>query len=341
MNPSLLINHNIFGFDLPYLNFIAKRAGTKLHLGRDGSEAKFGSNKYKSRFRVDGSMDIEYVNCKIFGREIVDTMFLSYKHDSATKKYESYGLKSIIKTEGLEKKDRQFYDAGLIRKNYKNPVEFEKIKQYAKDDSDDALALFDLMCPASFYFAQSISKPFQEIVSGATGSQLNNFMVRSYLQEGHSLPQKSEAEHVIGGISFAVPGIYRNVFKVDLKSCYPSQILRFKLFDKEKDPKGYFYQMVHYFTYERFEFKKKIKETGDKYYKDRDAASKIFINSAYGLMNTPGLLFNSPSIARKITTESREVINMALKWASGKDVNYWMHKFEEATGKVEATEDAV
>lgn len=320
MDPSIITGHNICSYDFRYLQFIAIRFGINLHLGRDNSPLQIAN--YESKFRKDGTQDLPYNKCKIYGREIVDTMFLAYKYDFA-RNYPSYGLKPIIAYEKLEKPGRTFYDASKIRENYKNPTEWEKIKEYAKDDADDALALFDLMAPAQFYLANSIPKPFQAITESATGSQLNSFLVRSYLQNGHSIPKTSQLEKVKGGISFGIPGIYSNVIKIDLKSAYPSQILRFKLFDPEKDPEGNFYKMVHHFTYERFDLKERYKATGDKYFYDREQASKIVINSAYGLMNTPGLNFNNSSIANKITEETRNVIESALQWSSGKGMDFY------------------
>src|ERR1017187_7536526 len=140
-DPSILCGHNIFAFDLGYLAFCAARGGYQLNLGRNGSAVKF--NHYESKFRVDQTRDLHYFRSHVYGRQIIDTMFLAIKYDIATKKYESYGLKSIIATEGLEVKNRQHYDASTINKNYNNPVEWEKIKTYALHDADDSLALFD------------------------------------------------------------------------------------------------------------------------------------------------------------------------------------------------------
>jgi DNA polymerase I len=329
-NPSIMCGHNIVSYDLPYMSFVAAIFGKSLHLGRDGSSITFA--KKESKFRVDGSRDLHYKKVRCYGREIVDTMFLAYKYDAVERKYESYGLKPIIKQENLEIPGRVFYDTSTIKENIFNPVELEKIKAYAIDDADDALKLFDLMIPAMFYLANSIPKPFQTISESATGSQINSLLVRAYLQSGHSIPKATElSEHVEGGISFAVPGIYKNVLKVDLKSAYPSQVLRFKLYDKQKDPNAYFYQMVKHFAEERFELKKKYKETGDNYYKERDGTAKIFINSAYGVTNTPGLNFNSVEVAKKITLETRTVLSMAIEWASGKPTQYWQDLFEANT----------
>jgi len=324
-DPSIIIGHNINGFDLKYLKQRAYKQS--LSLGRDNSDLR--TNTFESKFRKDGSQDLHYFKHHIYGREIVDTMFLAYKYDIG-RNYPSYGLKPIIKYEGLESPNRTFYDASKIRENYKDPIEWAKIKEYCKDDSDDALKLFDLMAPAQFYLAQSIPKSFQQLTESATGSQLNSFLIRSYLQNGHSIPKTSDtSEHVKGGISFGIPGVYSNVIKIDLKSAYPSQILRFKLFDPEKDPEGNFYKMVHHFTYERFDLKKQYKETGDKYFYDREQANKIVINSAYGMLNTPGLNFNNNELAKKITLETRNMIEFSLKWASNKDMEFYKQYMRE------------
>jgi DNA polymerase elongation subunit (family B) len=336
MDPSIMCGHNVAGYDLPYINFCHnKYSDEPIILGRLEKPIRF--SQYESKYRVDGSRDLHYHKAHIYGREIVDTMFLAYKYDAVEKKYESYGLKRIIAQEGLEKPGRTFYDASTIRVNYTNPDELVKIKQYAEEDGDDALALYDLMVPAQFYLTQSIPKPFQLVIESATGSQINSLLVRAYLQDKQAVAKADdlEGQTVEGGISFAVPGIYKNVYKIDIKSCYPSQILRFKLYDKEKDPRAYYFQLVEYFTLQRFEYKEKHRTTNDNYYKQLDAAAKIFINSSYGVANTGGLNYNSVEVARKITSESRSIIDMALRWSSGFDYNHWANKFYDAVGEKE------
>lgn len=320
MDPSILCGHNIFSYDLPYMNFCAQQSGTELLLGRDGSAIKF--NDYTSQYRKDGSQSYDYHNAFVFGREIVDTFFLSMKYDIG-RKYESYGLKSIIKYEKLEKADRQFYDAGKIKDNFKNPEEWTKIKAYAMDDADDAMALFDLMIPSYFYFTQSVSKTFQQMINSATGSQINNMMVRAYLQDGNSIAKSSDATEFEGAVSFGIPGIYKNCFKVDVASLYPSIMREYKVYDKYKDPNKYFLEMVEYFTLERLKNKKLAKDTGDKFYKDLEQSQKIAINSMYGFMGASGLNYNSPSNASLVTRKGREILIKSIEFATGKSVDYW------------------
>lgn len=337
-DPSIVIGHNIFGHDFKILRHSARKHGIVLRLGRDNSELNFDYRK--SLFRKDGSQSYEYLNAKAYGREIVDTFFLAIKYDVA-RNYPNYKLKDIIKHEELEKKDRTHYDAANIAEDYLDPVKWLQIKEYAKDDADDSLSLFDLMIPSYFYLCQSIPRSLQHVINSATGGWINSFLVRSYMQEGHSIAKATELpEHTEGGISFAVPGVYKNMYKVDLKSAYPSQVLRFKLYDREKDPKANFLKMVEYFYNERFELKKLFKETKDKYYDNRDSSAKVFLNSAYGVTITNKLNYNGPAIGAKITEETRAMIDMALLWASGKPREYWVKEFERKTGGKDETNNS-
>ena len=310
IDPSIICGHNIFGFDLPYLQHCS---GRQINLGRNSSALEF--DNYESKFRKDGSQFIHYKKVKCYGRTLIDTMFLAIKYDVG-RKYESYGLKAIIKHEKLERADRQFYAAEKIKDNFRIPAEMEKIKAYAEHDADDSLALYDLMAPPFFYMSQTIPKTFQEIMTGATGSQINAVMMRAYLQDAHSLPEADDAVEYEGAISLGEIGIYSACHKVDVASLYPSIMIQYEVFDEDKDPSKYFLELVKTFTEKRLQYKKKAKE--DKYYDDLQGAYKIFINSCYGFLGTSGLLFNSPSGASFITETGREVLQTSIDWAKAK-----------------------
>jgi len=312
LNPAFLIGHNIYGFDLPYL---AERNKGKLKLGVEGQDAVF--SKRPREFRKDGSQTYSYKNVNIMGREIIDTFFLSIKYDIG-RKYPSYGLKKIIAFEGLEVEGRQHYDASTIHKNYRNKIEWAKIKAYAEHDADDSLALYDLMVPAFFYYAQHIPKPFQEIINTATGSQLNSLMIRTYIAKGHSIPRATKASGYEGAISFGKPGIYHDAKKVDVASLYPSIMLQYGVYDHDKDPESHMLLLLKHFTKERLKNKKTAKDTGSEYYDALQSAQKIVINSMYGFMGAPGLHFNSPRNAASVTKKGREILNKSIEWAESK-----------------------
>ncbi len=315
VNPSVITGHNIYTYDLPYLQFVASLNNTNLSLGRDGSSIKF--NEKPSKFRKDGSQFYTYQKAYVYGRNLIDTMFLALKYDTG-RKYESYGLKNIIKHEGWEVEGRQHYDASLISKNWNIKVEREKIKKYALYDADDALMLYNKMIAPFFYMTQSAPKTFQEMLTSATGSQINSMLVRAYMQDGYSLPKASPAQEYEGAISLGNPGNYKYGIKYDIASLYPSLIMQYRVYSKSKDPKGYFLSMLEYFAIERLKNKKTAKETNDPYYMGLEQSQKQAANSFYGFLGAEGLLFNAPSLAAFITEKGRDVLKQAMKWAEDK-----------------------
>lgn len=320
-NPSFLVGHNIIQFDLPYLNTIANKNGTNLRLGRNDSAISFDS--YERKFRVDGSRDLHYHNCSVYGREVIDTYLLAIKSDIG-KKYESYGLKNIIKQEGLEIVGRTFYDASKIRINYLDPQEWKLIKQYCLDDATDSLMLYDKFIPPFFYMCQAIAKgSMQSVILSATGSQLNSIMCRAYLQDGHSLPKADDQVQFQGAISFGVPGLYKNACRFDFLSMYPSIMLQYSLGPGDKDPKNYFLFMLNHFRDERLKNKKLARETGEERYSHLEQSGKVFVNSAYGALGAPGLLFNNSHNAAEVTRYGRELLKVTIEWATSNKIEYY------------------
>lgn len=318
-NPDIIIGHNILSYDLPYLN------RGKLTLGRDGSEVVF--DEKPSKKRKDGSQSYEYYNAFIHGREIVDTLFLSITYDVA-RNFPSYGLKQIEQYLGIAENDRIEWDFskykvidmidGIKKGDAKSKELWEKFKKYCSQDSDSPILLFDLMAPAFFYMNQAVPKKFQQMINEATGSQLDSLMIRSYLQQGYSIPKTSPKVEFEGAISMGIPGRYENVRKVDVASLYPSIMLQYEIYDEKKDPNKHLLKILKYFRDQRLANKKKAKETGDKYFDDLQGAQKILINSLYGYMGAGYLLYNYPKGAAEVTERGREILQQGVEWATGK-----------------------
>lgn len=317
INPSIIIGHNVLGFDFPYLN---ERGGGLLRLGRDGSNLEI--QERVRQFRKDGSQSYDFHDVLIHGREIIDTKFLAIKYD-VKREFPNYSLKSIIAHLGLEKKGRTFIDASRMKELWANPEMRKTIKVYAAEDADDALMLYDKFIPAFFYYTQHIPRSFQQINNTATGGQIDDFMTRAYLQEGHSIPKASEASGYEGAISFGRPGIHKNVFKIDVASMYPSIMLGFGISPgPEKDPKGYFQQMLDFFTKQRLANKRKAEESSERLYSDLSEAQKIVINSGYGFLGAPGCRFNNPAAAAEVTRIGRAILMNSIYYATGKEFQY-------------------
>lgn len=338
INPTILVGHNIYAFDWKYLDTRIKICGVTqvgierntngLKLGRDDSIMEI-SDKV-SQIRKDGSQSYDYHKVFIFGREVIDTFFLALKYD-ISRSFPSYGLKPIIEHLELEKEGRIKWDFSKNKPKdfFGKDVELTKqFKEYCNDDADDSLKLFDIMIPSFFYLTQKTPKAFQTINETATGKQIDQILIRGYLQLNHSLPKQSEAVPFEGAISFGIPGIYTEGFSMDFASLYPSIIREFKIYDRVKDPLGLMLQLVDTLTLQRLHHKKIAKETGDKKYKDLEQSEKVVINSIYGFMGASGLLFNSPENAALVTKYGRELLSAITMYCTGKSIEYWKGQIE-------------
>ena len=315
LDPTFICGANIYIYDLPYLDHVYRlQGGDGLHLGRDNSLMTVPKNP--SQFRFDGSRTIPYKKCRIFGREIVDTWFLSMRYDIG-REFPSYGLKPIIEHLGMVKKGRVFYDASKVKEGWAIPEEREKIVEYCKFDGDDALALYDLMIPAYFALTRYLPMTLEDVLVSASGAQLNNLMIRSYLMKGHSIPMPSDQVNFQGAFSYGKPGVHKNVFKIDVASLYPSIMRQYKIYDPDKDPLKHLLTFVDIFTDERLENKRLYKETGDEYYNALQAAQKIVINSFYGFLGASGLHFNYFHGASEVTRHGRAILNHAALYYCG------------------------
>ena len=346
IDPQIMLGHNIYIFDLPYLEHCSNGG---LALGKTGKQLDFATKT--KNFRREAGQFYEYFEPYVYGRQVVDTLFLMYKHDQASRKYQSYGLKYIIEYEGLERKGRIKWDfsESLPKEIYKDYIyhktkhtraedrdlafqKWKDFKEYCIDDSDDSLKLWDLAGAAYFYICQHLPLQIQTIVNTATGRWINSFLVRSYLQEGHAIPKADPKEAFGGGISFGNPGIYQNVYKVDVSSLYPSIMITNNVYNKHKDPNANFLKMVTYFTAERLQHKAKSKDS--KYHKDMSEAQKIFINSAYGILGTKGLNFNSMKDAGFVTKTGREYIQMGCEWVCGRRLRKEVVRNNDGSAKI-------
>jgi DNA polymerase elongation subunit (family B) len=143
-------------------------------------------------------------------------------------------------------------------------------------------------------------------------------MLRAYLQESKAIPTACDREDYEGAISFGNPGVYKNVFKLDVASLYPSLMLQYNIYNPKKDPERKFLGIVEYLTKQRLENKRLHAETGKRYFKDMSEGQKIVINSCYGFLGTGGLNFNYPEGAALVTGHGRKLLKQALAWAESK-----------------------
>src|SRR3990170_375729 len=91
-DPDVIEGHNLFRFDLEYIEARAKRHKVKLGVGRDGSPLAGHASRMQIAERA-----ITYRKYEIFGRHIVDTWILAQHYDVGARNLESYGLKDVAR----------------------------------------------------------------------------------------------------------------------------------------------------------------------------------------------------------------------------------------------------
>lgn len=319
-DPSCIIGYNIYNFDFPFLKKVMDKNNSKILLGRNKSELR--QMEFKSKFRMNSGAHFEYNSFRIFGREIIDMYFVAQRYD-LDKKYNNYRLKEIAKLEGITRRNRQEYDASLIGKKWIIPTEREKIKKYCLADSEETYKLYLKMIPSFFEFAKYISLPFSQYINRSSTSQLNNLLIRNYIHNKHSIPNKTfiKQDSLKGGKTVGNPGIHNNVLKLDVSSLYMSIVNSYQLHDEKKDPLKIFPFLVSNFIKKRLELKELRKVNPD--LKNIDKMYKDFLNKGcYGFLATRGYLFNSPILASEITERGRNILDKALIWA--KENNYYI-----------------
>ena len=180
-DPDVVEGHNLFRFDLEYLETRARRHRVPLKLGRDGGEFR----ARPSRMQI-AERSIAYRRYDIPGRNIIDTWILAQHYDISSRELESLGLKQLAQHFGLARKDRVYIDASKISHYFEH--EPDKLYEYALDDARETRALAETLSPSYFVQAQIFPYSYQSAVLRGNATKIDALMMRAYLAAGHSIP---------------------------------------------------------------------------------------------------------------------------------------------------------
>ncbi|MDA0748655.1 MAG: DNA polymerase, partial [bacterium] len=253
-DPDVIEGHNIFDFDLAYINARAQQLNIPLTWGRDGSELRVGHGR--SRFKV-GGRNPGFRPAYVHGRHIIDTFQQVQRYDVGGK-LESYGLKNAVRALGLERDDRTFVQGDQIGRIWKEDP--ERLIRYALDDVRDVRALSELVVPTEFYQTQILPYSFQETATSGPGEKINALMAGVYLRRGLAIPRPQPSRSFAGGYTRLIAsGIFNRVVKADVQSLYPSIMLNFGI-RPASDTENAFLPMLERLTKRRLDAKGKFQE---------------------------------------------------------------------------------
>ncbi len=297
-DPDVLENHNLNGFDLPFLEARADIHKIPLRIGRTHQPLRREGERYS-----------------VAGREIIDTLDAVWRHDFVTRELPSHRLKDVAKHYGLAAPDRVYLEGSSIAAQYaQNP---DLVRAYALEDVREVDRLSQKLMPASFALAKLAPRRFERISSAGTATGiLEPMLIRAYFYQQRALPSSScaylEQPHEGGAVFLFQTGLAKNVVKADIASLYPSVMRAFNI-GPSCDELGVLLSLVKQMLTRRLEHKRLSKLEKNTHHDAMQAALKLVLNSAYGYLGAGQMaLFADRHAADKITQTGREILEQVI-----------------------------
>ena len=310
-DPDVLEGHNLFRFDLEYIEARATRHGVALALGRDGSSL----SGHPSRMQI-AERTITYRKYELCGRHIVDTWILAQHYDVGARDLESYGLKDVARHFDLAAEDRTVIPPERISWHFDHDP--ERLMQYALDDVRETRAIAALLSPSYFVQAQIFPFSYQNVILRGNATKIDALLIREYLRQRQAIPACSAGTEVLGGYTdIRYRGVASHILHCDVTSLYPSIMLHYRCFPA-KDTLGIFPQLLHDLRTFRLDAKRRArdatKEEDRVTFEALQSTFKILINSFYGYLGFDMGHFNDYAQANNVTRIGRELIRQIVDW---------------------------
>ncbi|MFQ5963919.1 MAG: DNA polymerase domain-containing protein [Candidatus Scalinduaceae bacterium] len=310
-DPDVIEGHNVFNFDLTYIETRAKRHKVPLTIGRNKQILK----SHPSRLNI-AERAISYRKFEAYGRHIVDTYLLAQMYDVTARSLESYGLKVIAKHFNVAPHGRTYIKPEMINWYYDNKP--DELLKYAMDDVRETRAISEILSQGFFYQTQIFPYSFQNVIIRGNATKIDSLFIREYISSNHSIPQPPQAKEYSGGYTdIFYQGVVNRILYCDVQSLYPSIMLTFKYFPK-KDELHIFRSLLEDLKDFRLKAKEMVniaKTKAEKMYFDAlQATFKILINSFYGYLGFAYGHFSDFDKANKVTAKGRALIKSMIEW---------------------------
>ena len=304
-DPDILEGHNIFRFDLPYLETRAKLHKVKLALGRNGSTPA----KRNSRFSVAERV-VNYTRYDIYGRHLVDTYILLTFYDAIHRNLDSYSLKYAAKHFGVASPERTYINGNEITDSWH--TRREDLLKYALDDVRECDALSRILSPSWFYQTGIVPFTYQNCIVRGNATRIDALFAAEYIKAETALPCGEYAKPFSGALTQAFEaGVFDSVDHCDVRSLYPSVILS-ENWSPSRDTLGVFSRFLAQLRSFRLNAKDQAKNAATQeekdYYNALQSAFKILINSFYGYLGFEQGFLNDYDMAQRVTARGREIL---------------------------------
>ncbi|HEU4586454.1 MAG TPA: ribonuclease H-like domain-containing protein [Gemmatimonadaceae bacterium] len=329
-DPDVIENHNLHGFDLPFLDQRARRLGVALTLGRVKG-ARLGlraANRGVRARSISGDVeDDRSVRFVAPGRELIDTMDAVRRYDFSTRELPSHGLKAVARHLGIAAPDREYVPGHLIHTTWRSDP--ERVRRYATDDVEEVAALSRMLGGATYVLARMVPRRYERLAdAGAATGVIDPLLVRAYLRAGMALPAHQPGDgtpHNGAALHLFASGVARRVVKADVASLYPSLMRTYRI-GPSRDRLGALLALVDALVERRLDAKAAARAappgSAERHtHEGVSAALKIVVNSAYGYLAAGGLTrFADVHAANEVTRRGREVLAMMCRGLAARGV---------------------
>ena len=326
-DPDVIENHNLHGFDLPFLDRRARTLGVPLSLGRLPA---LGLRQRAARrgFGPDATGAPRRARLVAPGRELIDTLDAVLRHDFATRELPGHGLKAVARHLGIAGPDREMIRGDLIYSTWARDP--DRVRRYARADVEEVAALARTLGGAAFALARMAPRRYERLAdAGAATGVIDPLLVRAYLRAGAALPAHEPGDgtmHAGGALHLFATGVARRVVKADVASLYPSLMRAYRI-GPARDRLGALLAIVDRMTDERLREKALARAaapgSAERHtHEATSAAMKIVVNSAYGYLAAGGSLtrFADVHAANEVTRRGRETLDLMCRELAARGV---------------------
>jgi DNA polymerase elongation subunit (family B) len=300
-SPDLLIGHNLFNFDLPFL--IAR---CKLY----GISSPFATGRHTSKITASSlfGKPIEFTPIYWNGVNILDTFHQIAIWDKAAARLSGYGLKNGVIELGLREDRRLELSVSQIRACW-DKGDVGTIQEYLEFDLADTQLLADFLLPVVYYQMNYVPDiKFQQLATSSPAKKAQK--IHEYLLPRTTDVADEKIKFEGGKVSLIKPGLHSNVAKIDVSSLYPSIMLRYGICSR-KDTENRFLGVLEYMRSERLRLKALGKQ-GDIAASFQEKSLKVLINGSYGYFGTGFYNFNDYDAAALVTAYGRKILALMV-----------------------------